>query len=255
VLTRALLDPRWRQRRAVRETYVQLYLLGKRLIESSELAVVRELTSDGMVVADIGANVGFYALRLAEWVGPAGRVLAFEPDPFTYAVLEERARRGPHANIETHQMALGDTTGEVVLYCGQSNRSDNRLHPSESEPQAEQHVVRVCPLDDFLARRNGTKIDALKIDVQGSEESVLRGARATLHQHNLKWIWIEFSPLHLRGAGSDPLRFLEHLAGLDMEMSEVDHGRLRPIDDLNEYQQRIGSGYGDLVLRQRSNST
>jgi FkbM family methyltransferase len=249
LLTRALLDPRWRHRRPVRWTYVHLYLLGKRLIERSELAVVRDLTAKGMVVLDIGANVGFYAVRIAEWVGPTGRVLAFEPDPFSFRVLQERARTSPHANIETYPVALGDITGEAVLYCGAYNRADNRLHASHDEPLVEQHLVEVCPLDAFLARNGREKVDALKIDVQGAEESVLRGAQATLRRGGIEWIWIEFSPSHLRGAGTDPARFLERLTELDMDVFEVDDGRLRPITQLREYERRIGSGSGDIVLR------
>jgi FkbM family methyltransferase len=254
VLTRALLDPRWRDRRPVRWTYVNLYLLGKRLVEHSELAVVRRLTAKGMVILDIGANVGFYAVRMANWVGPTGRVLAFEPDPFCFNVLQERSRKSRHANIQPYPVALGENIGKATLYCGAYNRSDNRLHASHGEPHVEQHVVDVWPLDAFLARIGSEKIDALKIDVQGAEEAVLRGAQATLRGGGIKWIWIEFSPSHLRGAGTDPLRFLEHLQELAMEVFEVDERELRAITQLREYERRIGAGYGDLVLRARATS-
>jgi FkbM family methyltransferase len=230
--------------------YVQLYLLGKTLIERSEVTAIRALTTEGMVVADVGANVGFYALQIAEWVGPTGRVLAFEPDPFSFSVLQARAKKSKYANVEAHPLALGNSTGKSVLYCGTSNRADNRLHPSHEEPAVEQHVVDVCPLDAFLAG-SGTRqrIDALKIDVQGAEEGVLRGAQATLRANGIRWIWIEFSPSHLRGAGTDPQSFLGLLSQLEMDVFEVDEGRLRPLTQPKEYERRIGSGYGDLVLR------
>jgi FkbM family methyltransferase len=251
VATRALLDPRWRDYRAVRSTYVHLYLLGKRLVEHGELAVVRKLTTRGMVVVDIGANVGFYALRIGKWVGPTGRVLAFEPDPFSFRVLHERARKSGYANVEAYHVALGDVTGKAVLYCSTTNRADNRLHPSDGNSDAEQHVVDLSSLDAFLARSGTRRIDALKIDVQGAEESVLRGANATLRENDIRWIWVEFSPPHLRDAGTDPQRFLELLNGLEMDVFEVDGGRLRLMTQPKEYERRIGSGYGDLVLRPR----
>lgn len=254
LLTRALLDPRWRDRGLVRWVYVHLYLLGKRVVEHSELAVVRRLTTKGMVVLDIGANVGFYALKIAKWVGPTGRVLAFEPDPFSFRLLQERARKCQNANVEPYHVALGDTTGKAILYCGVSNRGDNRLHASHQEPPVEQHLVEISTLDAFLARNGTEKIDALKIDVQGAEEGVLRGARATLRCSGVQWIWIEFSPSHLRGAGIDPKCFLELLSELDMQVFEVNGGRLRPIPQAEEYERRIGSGYGDVVLRPRVRS-
>jgi FkbM family methyltransferase len=252
VLTRAFLDPRWRDRGPVQWTYVRLYLFGKSLIERDELTVVRGLTTEGMVVADIGANVGFYALKIAEWVGPSGHVLAFEPDPYSFSVLQKRARKSRYANIETHPIALGQSTGKAVLYCGASNRADNRLHASHEEPAVEQHLVDVCPLDAFLARAGTQRIDALKIDVQGAEEGVLRGAHATLRKNKVHWIWVEFSPPHLRGAGTDPQHFLSLLNELEMDVFEVEGGRLRPMTEPQEYERRIGSGYGDLVLRPRA---
>jgi FkbM family methyltransferase len=254
VLTRALLDRRWRDRRPVRWAYLQLYLLGKHLVERGEVTLVRDLTTQGMVVADIGANVGFYTLQIAKWVGPTGRVIAFEPDPYSFRLLQERAGKSGHSNVELHPLAVGDTPGKATLYCGASNRADNRLHASPEEPRSEQHLVDVCTLDGFLAGNGAQKIDALKIDVQGSEEDVLRGAQATLGRGCLRWLWIEFSPSHLRGAGTDPLRFLERLNGLGMQVFEVDHGRLRPLTHAEEYERRIGSGYGDVVLRPRARS-
>jgi FkbM family methyltransferase len=101
-------------------------------------------------------------------------------DPFSFCVLQERARKSSHGNIETYHMALGDIGGKATLYCSAYNRADNRLHASHDEPRAERHLVDICPLDAFLAKRGTERVDALKIDVQGAETAVLRGAEATL---------------------------------------------------------------------------
>ena len=82
----------------------------------------------------------------------------------------------------------------------------------------------------------------------GHEEQVLRGAQATL-KRGLQWIWIEFSPDHLRGTGTDPERFLKHLGDLGMDIFEIGgNGRLQALSGLKGYIQRIGSRYTDLVL-------
>jgi FkbM family methyltransferase len=229
-------------------TYLQLYLLGKRLTERRELSTLRSLVAPGMVIADIGANVGFYTLEMASSVGPTGRILAFEPEPFSFSLLQTRARLAPSANVEAHQLALGDTGGHAILYCSAYNRADNRLSQSHREPSVEAVEVPIRCLDDFLLVRGTPAIDAIKVDVQGSEERVFRGAQQTL-ERGLRWIWVEFSPLHLRGAGSDPRRFLCGLGNLGMEMFEVaETGQLRPITDVEELTARIGAGYSDLVL-------
>jgi FkbM family methyltransferase len=250
ILTRGLLHPRLRRFPAISWTYCQLYLVGKRLTERRELATLRSLIRPGMVIADIGANAGFYALEMAASVGPSGRILAFEPDPLTFRLLQERLKGAATPNVEAYQVALGDTSGRATLYCSAYNRADNRLSPSHIESHVEACEVEVCRLDEFLARRQ-IQVDALKIDVQGNEAQVLRGAQAILRV-GIRWIWVEFSPDHLRGSGSDPERFLESLGTLGMELFEVnDHGTLEPVTDYCAHTAKIGSSYGDLVLKAR----
>ena len=232
------------------QTYCGLYLVGKRLTDRRELSTLRSLIRPGMVIADIGANVGFYALEMARAVGPGGRVLAFEPDPLTFRLLQDRVNHGSVKNIETYQVALSDTSGRAALYCSAYNRADNRLSPSHTESHVEVCDVDVRRLDEFLSGLD-IHIDGLKIDVQGNEEQVLRGAEATLRR-GVHWIWIEFSPLHLRGSGSDPERFLERLDGLGMDLFEVrDRGHLEPLTNFVAHTNKIGSSYGDLVLLRR----
>ena len=230
--------------------YCRLYLIGKRLTDRRELSTLRSLIRPGMVIADIGANAGFYALEMATSVGPRGRILAFEPDPFTFCLLQERVNQSPVKNIETYQVALSDTSGRAALYCSAYNRADNRLSPSHIESHVEVCEVDVRRLDEFLSGRD-IHIDGLKIDVQGNEEHVLRGAEATLRR-GVRWIWIEFSPVHLRGSGSDPERFLERLGGLGMDLFEVrERGNLEPLTNFVAHTKKIGSSYGDLVLLRR----
>ena len=230
--------------------YCQLYLIGKRLTERRELLMMRSLIRPGMVIAEVGANVGFYTLEMARSVGPHGRILAFEPDPLTFRLLQERIHDRAVKNVETYQLGLGDTSGRASLYCSAYNRSDNRLAPSHAESHVEVCEVDVCRLDQFLVGRN-IHVDALKIDVQGNEDHVLRGAEATLRA-GVRWIWIEFSPMHLRGSGTDPERFLEKLNELGMDLFEVKHqGRLEPLTNLLALTNTLGSSYGDLVLMQR----
>jgi FkbM family methyltransferase len=248
VLTRALLHPRLRHYPLFASAYVTLYVFGKRLTERRELATLRTLIVPGMAIADVGANAGFYTLEMSSLVGPTGRILAFEPDAYNFSLLRKRLNQAGVTNVDTFQIALGDTAGHATLYSSAYNRADNRLHPSHEEAHVEATQVEVSRLDDVVEARRMPTIDALKIDVQGAEEHVLRGARAALAK-GLRWIWIEFSPSHLRPAGTDPRQFLALLQSLGMQILEVDdEGALKPVSDFQDYVRRIGIGYGDLLL-------
>jgi hypothetical protein len=88
----------------------------------------------------------------------------------------------------------------------------------------------------------------MKIDVQGLEAQVLRGARDTIAR-SVRWIWLEYSPDHLRGAGTDPVAFLESLGALGMQVFAItDHGTLEPLSDFRAHARAMGSGYGDILL-------
>jgi FkbM family methyltransferase len=251
VLTRALLHPRVRQLTPVANTYLTLYLTGKRLTEKREMALLQTLIEPGMTIADIGANVGFYAVLMGQWVGAGGRILAFEPDPFTFELLQRRTAAATPANIEVRQFALGDQRGTATLYCSAYNRADNRVGQRHDEPNVEAIDIQVRTLDEYLAERGLPAVDAMKIDVQGLEANVLRGAEQTIA--GVRWIWLEFSPDHLRGAGTDPEGFLESLGALGMQVFEVtEHGTLEPLIDYKAHTQKMGSGYGDLVLMRDS---
>jgi len=248
VLTRALLHPRWRRFAPVSSAYLALYLTGKRLTEKREMALLRTLIEPGMTIADIGANVGFYAVQMGQWVGAGGRVLAFEPDPFTFDLLRQRTSAATPANIEVRQFALGDARGTATLYCSAYNRADNRVGQRHDEPNVEAIEIQVRTLDEVLAERGQTTVDAMKIDVQGLEANVLRGAKETIAR-GVRWIWLEYSPDHLRGAGTDPEGFLHSLGAMGMTVLEVtDEGTLEPLSDYAAHAKKIGASYGDLVL-------
>ncbi|HXW05574.1 MAG TPA: FkbM family methyltransferase [Vicinamibacterales bacterium] len=251
VLTRVLLHPGWRDAPPAAWTYLHLYLLGKRLTERRELALLRSLIEPGMTIADVGANTGFYTLHMAASVGRAGRILAFEPDPYSHQLLERRVRQRKLSNIRVYRLALGEQPGRATLYCSAFNRADNRLSQSHDEPHVEACDVEVRTLDDVLSELGVPAVDAMKIDVQGNEAHVLRGAERTL-RGGFRWLWLEFSPQHLRAAGSNPERFLRDLDASGLRLLEVSaEGRLEAVTDHRALVDRLGQGYGDLVVMPR----
>ena len=251
IVTRVLLAPALRDRLLARSLYARLYLLGKRLAERRERRFFRRQVTSGMVVFDVGANAGFYTTLFSDLVGPAGRVHAFEPDPLSFEILRRRTTR--RANVAVNEAAVGDRTGGITLYCNRSNRADNRVHPSLGAETADAVDVPLTTLDDYCEGAGIDHIDAVKMDIQGDEVAALRGFRRTLARMRPRWLSIEFSPAHLRAAGSGTEDFWAILDGLGFEPWGLDdRGQAFPIDDPAAFSRRYESGYTDVWARRRA---
>jgi FkbM family methyltransferase len=126
----------------------------------------------GMTVWDIGANVGLYTLPSARAVGPTGRVYAFEPMPRNFSLLRRHIAMNQLSNVEIYEVAVGDTGGTLRMAEGDS--------PSEfhADP-AGRWEVPVVSLDDWLVVSGSPSPDLVKIDVEGSDDAVLRGGART----------------------------------------------------------------------------
>ena len=132
---------------------------------------------------DVGANVGFFALLGARFVGPAGRVYAFEPAPESAEATRTNASLNGLANLSVVEKAVGAAAGRDRLLLVE-DLSWSHLESLGSHPRAQGALeVEVVALDDLL-RDGAIEPPALvKIDVEGSELAVLEGMRETIERH------------------------------------------------------------------------
>ena len=145
--------------------------------------VMRALVNEGETVLDVGASFGIYTYELARRVGPRGRVHAIEPDPPSVVRLEQMRQGRP--NITVHPVALSDRTGTATLHVPVVGGRRVGTLASLAVPSWRvtlDHVtvtVDLKPLDSILPA-DGRPVSFLKVDVEGHELAVLRGATATL---------------------------------------------------------------------------
>lgn len=137
----------------------------------------RYLLRKGMVVVDIGAYVGLYTCMAAEIVGSTGKVVAFEPDPNNFTVLTHNSSLNGFTNVILVQSAVSDKAGTAKLYI--------KHHGTVSSLQGDgDHVnIAVNTLDRALDGLGVRKVDVIKIDVEGYEMNVLRGANNTINNN------------------------------------------------------------------------
>ena len=145
-----------------------------------EYSAFKQAVSPGMVALDIGANVGAYAMLLGQWVGPAGRVFAFEPAPSPFNGLVRHIHLNDlDAVVRPIAAAVGDREAQadflVVETAGESRLA------APGDPKAARLTVPVVTIDAFCARER-IEPDFIKIDVEGWELAALRGARETIRR-------------------------------------------------------------------------
>jgi FkbM family methyltransferase len=147
-----------------------------------EVELLLRLVRPGDVAVDVGANVGTHAVALAARVGPAGKVIAFEPQGPVFELLRLNAVRNAPGTIEVRRQGVAGAPGVMVVprldYSAHVNLGAIALAPVGAHPAAEVDEVEVTSIDALdLAR-----CDFLKLDVEGMELAALRGARRTLER-------------------------------------------------------------------------
>ena len=144
-----------------------------------EYDAFRAGTPRGGLVLDVGANVGAYALLFGQWVGEAGRVYAFEPDPLALQGLRAHiALNGLAGRVTAVDSAITDRSGPVRLAVFDSP-GISRLCTSDAPSTSYRVDTAATSIDDFCAERN-VRPDVIKLDVEGAELEALRGARQTI---------------------------------------------------------------------------
>ncbi len=152
--------------------------------DPEELELLEKRVSDNFTFVDIGANVGWYSLWVASRAGASARILALEPQPEIFDRLTYNIRLNPFGTIKAVACAVADKTGELTLFLDPKNRGESSVKIVGSSPSDTLRVPAVTLLD--LLRREGfTRVDAVKLDVEGAEDLILdpffRDAPASLH--------------------------------------------------------------------------
>lgn len=143
--------------------------------------VFASLLGDGDTAIDVGAQYGDYALLASARVGPHGVVHAFEPQESVRAVLEENVRMNGLTHVHLHGHAVADFEGEADLDLMERVETGSAsLVPTGTRPPARSSRVRVRRLDDVIGEIEAARVTAIKVDVEGAEAAVLRGAEELL---------------------------------------------------------------------------
>ncbi len=143
------------------------------------VALINRVCKEGMTVFDVGANVGCHTFRFAKLVGQGGKVIAFEPMAVAFNKLERNLELNKFDNITLEKMALSneDRGNETVYFNASYPVNGNWSHQSRS---AAPDAAEVMMLDTYLQRKGISKVDLIKLDVDGYEYKVIQGGIHTI---------------------------------------------------------------------------
>ncbi len=215
-----------------------------RSYEPEVTAFLKENVGAGQTAIDLGANIGYFTLLLAQLVGEDGQVVAFEPDPQNCQLLEKNVRANGYTNVTVRRQAVADYSGRAPLFLSDVNPGDHRL--TDADGRRDIVDVDVVMLDSALAQLRG-RIHWIKMDIQGAELAALRGMRSLLESCPELTIVTEYCPQALARFGEDPADMLSLLVRSGFDVYELDRsGAIREARP-QEIPQRVSIDDGTYV--------
>lgn len=187
---------------------------------------IAEYIKPGMTCIDVGANIGYYSVLLADWVGPSGRVIAIEPERLNLLALRANLEHCGWATVEP--LAVSDQQGSAMLQVYSHHTGSHTL--GEIDPKwgtSPGQQIETTTLDYLAA--NLSHVDFVKIDVEGHERQVWRGMQELLAKNPGVQIAVEWTPQSDRQG-----EFEEMVRSSGLQIREIGtDGKLRPLSKLD----------------------
>jgi FkbM family methyltransferase len=203
-----------------------LYLDGE--FEPELQNLLPHLNLSGAVCLDIGANIGLHTITMCGLAGPAGQVVAFEPEAHNFKLLEQNLQLNGVTNVRLEQCVVSDQEGRCKIGLSPDNYGDHRistLSPSEWQTQE----VRMTTVDASVGEFPDGAIRFIKIDVQGHEIPVLRGMKQTLQKNPDAIMVVEVQPDLLANAGTSAADLMQLMKDWDFTGWELLEHRIIPV--------------------------
>jgi FkbM family methyltransferase len=169
--------------------------------EPQETQLASRILRAGDAFADVGANWGYFTLAAARCVGPAGRVLAFEPEPRLFELLRHNLALNGFDFVDARHAAIADRRTSLPFSAFVAAGDNWGLsHAAVPGEKADFHIETVA-LDDVLDESRIERVRLTKIDVEGGELAVLAGMRRGLHAGRYSYVMLECHPALLASRG------------------------------------------------------
>lgn len=194
---------------------------------------VKALVAPGHCVVDVGANIGRITVLASRQVGPMGRVVAFEPSPKVISSLYRNLEINRCANVTVHNVAVTDLDGALTFNMPLGTNSGWGSLRELATGAAVRIEVSGRRLDSLLAGLPPVRL--LKVDVEGADLRVIRGAQALLRR-DLPAVVLEYSPAWIRELGDDPAWLLSFFKDLGYATYQLTDAVPQPLTEVPNIQ-------------------
>jgi FkbM family methyltransferase len=212
--------------------------------EKAEISALVSSITPGDIAVDVGTNKGSYLYWLSR-AAAHGKVVAFEPQPRLAEYLREACAAACLSNITVEAAGVSDSVGQLVLHVpGDSDSPSASFERAvASREKCREIKVPVYSLDDYFSARKG-RISAIKIDVEGHEMAVLRGAKKILSEDG-PCLVLECESRHL--TQGTVLDVLSYVKALGYNGHFVQQGKIRPLTEFDPaiHQRTTGERFWD----------
>jgi FkbM family methyltransferase len=178
--------------------------------EPQETQLASRLLGPGDLFVDVGANWGYFSLAAAHWVGPGGTVIAFEPEPRLFTLLADNLAANRLTSVRPAQTAIGAGPGRMAFSAFRVESGNWGQSRSCAEGDRIDFECDTAALDDILPAE-ASRVQLVKIDVEGAEAEVLAGMRRGLARGRYRYVLLECHPELLAERGVTPAACLDAL--------------------------------------------
>jgi FkbM family methyltransferase len=191
----------------------------------TETGLILKILNPGDFVVNVGAHIGYFSVLMAKKLYPDGHVFSFEPDPKNFQILEKNVDLNKLDNVSLIRKAVMHKEGVYLLHRSKTNTGDHCVYPVNDRQAL---WIGGITLDKYFEHYSG-QIDFIKIDTQGAEDLVIKGAMNLVEKNKKLKMIIEYYPYGLVKCGSDPVKFLVdlkrfgvHIYDIRRKMLEID---------------------------------
>ena len=216
-------------------SYIGRYIYYRGSFEEEILIKMRELLRPGMTFLDVGANIGLHTIVASHCVREAGNVISIEPQKEVFKQLVKNIELNNFENVTQLNCALGKEKSEMRLFhVNEQNSGMATLAPERDGVTHNYEIVEVNRLSDVISDLKIGYIDAVKIDVEGAEFEVLKGAEPIFRLHWPSFMLIECIDEHLKKFSSSSEMLIGYLREANYKVYALRLGCWKEImDDVN----------------------